>query len=86
MSGGEQQRLLFARLLLNRPRLLLLDEITSALDPQTASELLALLRKRLPDSAILLVSHQPHLAALADHVIELDLLRSAVKEPLVDAH
>ncbi|MDH0645725.1 ABC transporter ATP-binding protein/permease [Pseudomonas sp. GD03858] len=85
LSGGERQRLLFARLLLNQPRLLLLDEITSALDPQTASELLSLLRERLPDSAILLVSHQPHLAALADTVIELGVPQSAVKELPVDA-
>ncbi|QXH58498.1 ABC transporter ATP-binding protein/permease [Pseudomonas maumuensis] len=84
LSGGEQQRLLFARLLLNRPRLLLLDEVTSALDPDTASALLSLLRRRLPDSAIVLVSHQPHLAALADQVIDLGGLPYAAKEPHVD--
>lgn len=86
LSGGEQQRLLFARLLLNRPRLLLLDESTSALDPDSARELLSLLRERLPDSAILLVSHQPHLVVLADHLIELGGLPSAAKESFVDVH
>jgi ABC-type uncharacterized transport system fused permease/ATPase subunit len=66
--------------------LLLLDESTSALDPDSARELLSLLRERLPDSAILLVSHQPHLVVLADHLIELGGLPSAAKESFVDVH
>ncbi|WP_136474938.1 ABC transporter ATP-binding protein/permease [Pseudomonas sp. DG56-2] len=72
LSGGERQRLLIARLLLNRPALLLLDETLSALDPPAASALLEVLRRHLHSSAILLVSHQPHLALQADHVIDLN--------------
>lgn len=86
LSGGERQRLLFARLLLNRPRLLLLDETTSALDPAAACELLALLRRQLPGSAILLVSHQPYLADLADQVLDLDSPLRHSEEPLSHAH
>lgn len=74
LSGGERQRLLIARLLLNRPALLLLDESVSALDPPAASALLQVLRRHLRSSAILLVSHQPHLAVQADHVLDLDTL------------
>lgn len=86
LSGGEQQRLLFARLLLNQPRVLLLDESTSALDPRAASQMLALLRRCLPGSAILLVSHQPHLGTQADRVLDLDDRHHLFEEPVADAH
>ncbi|CFQ99284.1 putative membrane transport ATP-binding protein [Yersinia frederiksenii] len=72
LSGGEQQRLMFARLLLNKPRLILLDETTSALDAVSAAQLLRLLRQQLPDSAVLLVSHQTFLAEIADQQYCLD--------------
>ncbi|HDL7645726.1 TPA: ABC transporter ATP-binding protein/permease [Yersinia enterocolitica] len=72
LSGGEQQRLMFARLLLNKPRLILLDETTAALDAASARHLLQLLRQQLPNSAVLLVSHQTFLADIADHQSHLD--------------
>ncbi len=71
LSGGEQQRLLFARLLLNQPRLLLLDEITSALDEESARSLITLLKVRLPNSAIVLVSHQRGLQQEVDRTLDL---------------
>ncbi|QKJ02799.1 ABC transporter ATP-binding protein/permease [Yersinia mollaretii] len=77
LSGGEQQRLMFARLLLNKPRLILLDETTSALDAASACQLLRLLRQQLPESAVLLVSHQTFLAEIADHQYCLDDLSDA---------
>lgn len=79
LSGGEQQRLMFARLLLNKPRLILLDETTSALDAASACQLLRLLRQQLPDSAVLLVSHQTFLAEVADHQYRLDDLSDAIQ-------
>ncbi|WP_442112656.1 ABC transporter ATP-binding protein/permease [Pseudomonas sp. NUPR-001] len=80
LSGGERQRLLIARLLLNRPALLLLDETLSALDPAAASTLLGVVRQHLRSSAILLVSHQPHLAAQADHVLDLHTVLQPCEE------
>lgn len=72
LSGGEQQRIMFARLLINRPKLLLLDETTSSLDETSALELLQKLKTALYDSAIVLVSHQNILSSLADNTLRLD--------------
>lgn len=63
--------MLFARLLLNQPKLLLLDETTSALDETSARALLRQLKQHLPDSAIVLVSHQTYLREEAERVIDL---------------
>ena len=71
LSGGEQQRVMFARILLNRPKLLLLDETTSALDKDSALELLDKLKTELRDSAIILVSHQSFFSSLAEHTLRL---------------
>lgn len=74
LSGGEQQRLLFARLLLQKPSLMLLDEITASLDIDSAKQLIMVLKNQLPSSAIVLVSHQTEIQPLVDVVVELDPL------------
>ncbi|MDB5361636.1 MAG: phnC [Rhodospirillales bacterium] len=74
LSGGQQQRVAIARALAQRPRLLLADEPVASLDPESAREIMALLRRLATEDglAVLTVLHQPDLAlAYADRVIGL---------------
>lgn len=70
LSLGEQQRLAFARLLLNSPRFVVLDEATSALDVTTEKRLYQLLTQR--EMAFVSVGHRPTLKAFHDTVLQLD--------------
>jgi vitamin B12/bleomycin/antimicrobial peptide transport system ATP-binding/permease protein len=70
LSLGEQQRLAFARLLLNSPRFVVLDEATSALDVATEKHLYGLLSQR--DMAYVSVGHRPTLKPFHTNVLELD--------------
>jgi putative ATP-binding cassette transporter len=63
LSPGEQQRLAFARALLQRPDWLFLDEATSALDPKMEAHLYGLLKERLPDATLVSVAHRKSLEA-----------------------
>ena len=62
LSGGEQQRLAFARALLNKPDWLFLDEATASLPDDTERELYALLRARLPQTTVVSIGHRQSLA------------------------
>jgi putative ATP-binding cassette transporter len=66
LSGGEQQRLAFARALLAKPDFLYLDEATASLDPESEAKLYALLKTRLPNTTLLSVAHRPAVAAFHD--------------------
>jgi putative ATP-binding cassette transporter len=61
LSPGEQQRIAFARALIQKPDWLFLDEATSALDEATEARLYRLLRERLPESALFSVGHRASL-------------------------
>lgn len=76
LSAGEQQRIAFARALLIRPDYLYLDENTSALDTASAHALLALLKTELPNTTVVMVSHQPELAEFYDEVLDLRAFRA----------
>jgi putative ATP-binding cassette transporter len=62
LSGGEQQRLAFARALLNKPDWLFLDEATASLPDDAQHELYELLRARLPQTTIVSIGHRESLA------------------------
>jgi putative ATP-binding cassette transporter len=64
LSGGEQQRIAFARAILNRPDWLFMDEATSSLDPESEAELYHALRTHLPGCTLVSISHRPEVAAL----------------------
>ncbi|CAG2148725.1 Inner membrane ABC transporter ATP-binding protein YddA [Cupriavidus yeoncheonensis] len=63
LSPGEQQRLAFARALLQKPRYLFLDEATSALDEETEGIMYRLMVEALPDAAIISIAHRSTVAA-----------------------
>ena len=70
LSGGEQQRVAFARVLLHAPDFVFLDEATSALDPELEMRLYTALVQSLPRSAIVSVAHRPDLARFHGHVLD----------------
>jgi polar amino acid transport system ATP-binding protein len=74
LSGGQQQRVAIARALAVRPRLLLLDEITSALDPELVGEVLSIVRELAAGGmTILMATHEMGFARhVADRVCFLD--------------
>jgi putative ATP-binding cassette transporter len=63
LSGGEKQRLAFARVLIHRPNIIVMDEATAALDPLSQEQLMRLLLERLPEATIVSVGHRPELEA-----------------------
>jgi ATP-binding cassette subfamily C protein len=66
MSGGQRQRIAIARALVHRPSLLILDEVTTALDPKTESAICQTLRELAGEVTILSISHQPAMRRAAD--------------------
>jgi len=75
LSGGQQQRVAIARSLALKPKVMLFDEVTSALDPELVGEVLRVLRElsHAGDMAMLLVTHEMKFAAdIADRVLMFD--------------
>jgi vitamin B12/bleomycin/antimicrobial peptide transport system ATP-binding/permease protein len=63
LSSGEKQRLGFARVLIQRPATIVMDEATAALDPLGQEQLMRLVLERLPNATVISVGHRPELEA-----------------------
>ncbi|MBA3780872.1 MAG: ABC transporter ATP-binding protein [Nocardioides sp.] len=72
LSGGQRQRISLARALVRRPRLLILDDATSAVDPEVEARILASLRKGSGDTSLVVVAYRKATIALADEVVHLE--------------
>jgi putative ATP-binding cassette transporter len=72
LSGGEKQRLAFARIFLRRPDIVVLDEATAALDPPTQDRLMRRLSQELPDTTVVSIAHRPELARFHHRKIVLE--------------
>jgi ABC-type lipoprotein export system ATPase subunit len=73
LSGGEQQRLAIARALINDPLLVLADEPTGNLDPESGTSVVDLLRQVAQDGkAVLVVTHEPTVVEKADRILRLE--------------
>ena len=71
LSGGEKQRLAFARLIIHKPNLIVLDEATSALDPESQEQLMQLINEQLPEATLISVGHRPELEAFHERKLVL---------------
>ncbi|PZP14327.1 MAG: multidrug ABC transporter ATP-binding protein [Brachybacterium faecium] len=72
LSGGQRQRIALARALARRPRLLILDDATSACDPSVELAILDGIRREMTASTLLLIAYRKSTISLADHVVFLD--------------
>lgn len=72
ISGGQKQRLALARALAGRPKILILDDCTSALDAKTEAALWGRLHDVMPDLTCFIISHRPATLELADKIVVLD--------------
>ena len=72
LSGGEKQRVAIARALVIRPKVILADEPTGALDEESATELMQLLCELKQDgNTLIIVTHSPKVAGFADRVVQI---------------
>ncbi len=78
LSAGERQRIALARALLRRPGVLILDEPTSALDLETERIVAQSLRAALPESTLIVITHRPALAEIADMIVTIEDGRACV--------
>ena len=75
LSGGEAQRVALAKVILKDPPLILADELTAALDPETSQEIMNLLLSlKKPDRLMILATHNPAIWEKADEMIRLNTI------------
>jgi ATP-binding cassette subfamily C protein len=71
LSGGQRQRIALARALLRQPKLLILDEVTSALDPETESEVCGNVRALAGNYTIIAITHRPAWSVCANRLYKI---------------
>lgn len=81
LSVGEKQRIALARALIIRPLVLVLDEITSALDPENEAAILRALRGAAPGRIIILISHRERVADFCDRIYRIEAGRTWLLKP-----
>ncbi|WP_198960882.1 ABC transporter ATP-binding protein/permease [Bradyrhizobium sp. UFLA03-84] len=79
LSGGEKQRLAFARLLLHNPDIVVLDEATSALDEKSQDKMMEMVTAELPNATIVSVAHRVELEAFHSRKIVLERRKGGAK-------
>lgn len=79
LSGGEKQRLAFARLLLHNPDIVVLDEATSALDEKSQDKMMQMVTDELPKATIVSVAHRVELEAFHSRKIVLERRKGGAK-------
>jgi putative ATP-binding cassette transporter len=79
LSGGEKQRLAFARIFLHNPDIIVLDEATAALDPESQDKLMALLSEQPENTALVSVGHRPELEAFHNRKVILERRKGGAK-------
>src|SRR3954454_24812135 len=79
LSGGEKQRLAFARLLLHSPDIVVLDEATSALDEKSQDKMMKMITDELPKATIVSVAHRVELEAFHSRKIALERRKGGAK-------
>jgi ATP-binding cassette subfamily C protein len=82
LSGGQRQRIAIARALAHRPKLLILDEATAALDPEAEAAVWATVAELRGKTTVVAISHQPALMGVADRAFRIEKLRATRAEPV----
>jgi ATP-binding cassette subfamily C protein len=72
LSGGERQRLMLACMLVRKPQLLILDEVTNALDLNNQHQILNYLQSQKGQVTILIITHNNHMLEIADQIVRLE--------------